>query len=778
MPVILDIALRSLVLLTAAWGAVAVLRRSSASLRALIWTAALAGVLLVPIATAVVPAWPLPILTVDRDGPVATPRPSDGLIQDVRPPVGDPTPSPATTSTMDRAAIGPAPAATPRLSWTGLAIALWTVVSILLIARVIASHARLVRLAREAVGVGSHWTAIVDDARARLGIRRAVHTRISDAISVPAVAGLVRPILLLPPDSEEWSDDVRRAVVLHELAHVRRWDALGQLVSQLACALYWCVPLAWIGARRAAILRECASDDAVLRAGVKASAYAESLVHIARSARGAAAQPALLAMARPSGMRQRVVAILNPAAPRSPIGPITFASVLVAIGGFVVLLSAASPEHRNDDAIGSAQLPVFASSMVGGAVEAQSPRTPQTSANSQPAAPRICAGSLDRSSSSITNDDGRRRWKVTLSGRECDVDLRAEGRIEFTDDFTDIKALDSAGYFRLDVTERGVRRQLEIEARNGSLTRVWRVDGREQPYDNAARAWFAAFLIELDRRTAIGVDVRLPHLLRQGGTDAVLKETELISSDYARGRYYEALARTTTLSAADVARVLRQGAALTKSDHYATELLKAFASQGLRDATTRAAVIELIERMDSDHYKSESVTHFLSVGSPSAQETDLLLRIIPGIESDHYKLEVLKKALRNASLTAAQAAALTTAAKTIDSDHYRAEYLKALLDAAPGAGGADVVIGLVADMKSDHYRSEVFIDLLGTRDLRESDLLGIVSASRSMGDHYASETLRRVARHPSMTDKVRAAVLSAAEGLSRHYAEEIRRAIR
>jgi hypothetical protein len=409
----------------------------------------------------------------------------------------------------------------------------------------------------------------------------------------------------------------------------------------------------------------------------------------------------------------------------------------------------------------------------------------QTSQAPRPAAPagvaqtpaRPCAGSLEQNSTSISSDGGRRTYTVTLSGPGCSVDLRARGTIVFTDDFTDVRSLDSDGYFRLDVTERGVRRQLELEMRDGTLARQWRVDGREQPYDAAARAWFGEFLVDLDRRTAIGVDVRLPHLLRQGGVDAVLADTAQMTSDYVRTRYYTALAAARPLSPADTARVLRQGASLTTSDYYASELLKGFAARGLQDATTRTAVIELIERLKSDHYKSESVAAFLGVGTPSAQETDFLLRMVPTIKSDHYKLQTLTRALAGTTLTRAQMDALVGAASSIGSDYYRAAYLKALL----GAGaleGAAAVITLIDAMRSDHYRAESFAELLQTRGVGERDLLAVVSAAGKLSDHYTSQTLRAVVRHAAANERVRAAVLAAADSLSRHYADEVRRSVR
>ena len=82
---------------------------------------------------------------------------------------------------------------------------------------------------------------------------------------------------------------------------------------------------------------------------------------------------------------------------------------------------------------------------------------------------RLCGRGLDNSSSSIHEDNGRRRWTVKLSGAGCQVDLRAEGKIEFNADFTDISAIPGDGFFRLDVTDQGVRRELEIESKNGTL---------------------------------------------------------------------------------------------------------------------------------------------------------------------------------------------------------------------------------------------------------------------------------------------------------------------
>ena len=73
----------------------------------------------------------------------------------------------------------------------------------------------------------------------------------------------------------------RRLVLLHELAHIRRYDCLTQLVAQAACALHWFNPLVWLAKSRMQSERELACDDLVLGAGTLPSTYAADLLELA-----------------------------------------------------------------------------------------------------------------------------------------------------------------------------------------------------------------------------------------------------------------------------------------------------------------------------------------------------------------------------------------------------------------------------------------------------------------------------------------------------------------
>jgi beta-lactamase regulating signal transducer with metallopeptidase domain len=545
----IDVIARALLLVVLAAGVTVVLRRTAASLRALVWTAALGGALALPLLLPLTPAWRIEIVRPDAASPMPARTPQAALpVADLPVHKGQPGPGrPTSEASFASTPISPAlPALNPEepvstTDWSVAAVVGSLAVTLLLAARLAVGHARLRRLARTANVVDDPgWQSAVDEVRRHLALRGRVDVRASEGISIPAVAGVFRPTLLLPADARAWGADVRRAVLLHELAHVARRDALAQLVSQGACALYWFLPPVWLGARRAAALRERASDDVVLLAGVTPAGYAESLVRLARSASGADVPAAALAMARRSRLRERVIAILDPAVPRTA-GSLVCALVVTAMAGLAAgvaavepaFVAAAAPDARDGVVVERAALPRLSVPPAPVAPPSSSRPGPRmAAASAAQAAPQqtsvICNDKVESSSTSINDDDNRRKWKVELTGNGCKLVLQAEGRIDFSPDFSDISAISSGGFLRIDATNGGTRRQLDITPGNGGLRRSWRVDGREAAYDEAARAWFAAFLVELDRRTAIGVDVRLPHLLRQGGVDAVLDETALL----------------------------------------------------------------------------------------------------------------------------------------------------------------------------------------------------------------------------------------------------------
>jgi len=88
----------------------------------------------------------------------------------------------------------------------------------------------------------------------------AIPIQVTHSVLHPALHGLWRPRLLLPETATELSDDQLRMVMLHELAHVRRWDIAANWGLALLRIVHWWNPVFWLAASRFAALREQACD--------------------------------------------------------------------------------------------------------------------------------------------------------------------------------------------------------------------------------------------------------------------------------------------------------------------------------------------------------------------------------------------------------------------------------------------------------------------------------------------------------------------------------------
>jgi len=129
-----------------------------------------------------------------------------------------------------------------------------------------------------------------------LGIARRVGVGVCDRLAVPVLMGIVRPLILLPPAAlSGWSFEQLEMVLLHELAHLRRWDNLVNLLQRVVEALLFFHPVVWWLSGSVRLERELCCDRLVVQRLGQPFAYAEMLVALAGSShRG---RRAVLAMA-------------------------------------------------------------------------------------------------------------------------------------------------------------------------------------------------------------------------------------------------------------------------------------------------------------------------------------------------------------------------------------------------------------------------------------------------------------------------------------------------
>src|ERR1700677_4918609 len=110
--------------------------------------------------------------------------------------------------------------------------------------------------------------------------RRNVRLRMTEALQVPTLAGVLRPEIWMPLSwPARFTDEELRNVLLHELGHARRGDLLAQWLFAFAQCIHWFNPLIWLAARAARFDREMACDAWVLaRSGVDNAGYGDALM--------------------------------------------------------------------------------------------------------------------------------------------------------------------------------------------------------------------------------------------------------------------------------------------------------------------------------------------------------------------------------------------------------------------------------------------------------------------------------------------------------------------
>jgi beta-lactamase regulating signal transducer with metallopeptidase domain len=140
------------------------------------------------------------------------------------------------------------------------------------------------------LGIAGYWLALwarirrVLIASTPIAMDFPIPVRTTRQMQEPAVAGIVRPVLLLPAGIEEWlSTEQLRAVLAHESCHVTRRDNLKAALHMVVEALFWFHPLVWWLETRLIAERERACDEEVLAAGNSAPAYAEGIVRVCQN---------------------------------------------------------------------------------------------------------------------------------------------------------------------------------------------------------------------------------------------------------------------------------------------------------------------------------------------------------------------------------------------------------------------------------------------------------------------------------------------------------------
>ena len=795
-PQMLAIVAKSSILLILSLAASLLLRGRSASLRHFLHSLAIFSVLILPLASGLLPELRLAVLPrtveptvgviAEKSVPAlryAQPESSSSVLPDLgRRATVKPRVQSLAPKSQEVSANAALPSAPPP-NWKGSLILLWLTGTLFFLARVAVTQLRLQRLIERALPVES----ISLSSRLRwlcrdLGIQSEVVLLGSRELDVPIAAGVFSPKIVLSPQSGEWSETRRNAVLCHELAHIKRLDGFTQLLANIASAIYWFNPLVWLTAQQMRYERERACDDQVLSFGTSPSDYAHELLEIVSTLRRP--QPAAaLAMARRSQLEGRVLALLNPRVPHGVLPARVAIMLSVVVITFALPLAAAKLQERATPAPVAATSTTAATSAAVAPVAAQSedqdavPAPPSPASPAKPAVapaalrdPVSAAGSTTSfeyhhnsdtkdstwgsagpfdcftgtgvqhsNISSHSDDSGDRTFTATWTGSNCSVEAHSSGVVRFNAESTAIESISNSGYFEISERTGDNLRRLRVEpAANGQLNYTYKVNGVQKDFDADARAWFSSFLLELERTSGFSASTRVPALLAKGGPQAVLTEIAQLRNDYVRQVYFTKLFENATLPGPMLVKALDQARDEISTDYSLAQVLLTIAQRyDLNDESQRTAFLSGANKLHTDYEHSRVLLELLKRPNLSPQILRAALDSAKSIGTDYEKSRILTTLAGLSSFDESEISSYLDLVNAIHTDYERSRALMALMEhqkLSPEA--VSKILNSASSIGTDYEKSRVLLAVNQSHNFDEKQISAYLNLVDSIGTDY------------------------------------------
>jgi beta-lactamase regulating signal transducer with metallopeptidase domain len=316
---LIELAVKSSLILIAALTAVAAMRHRSAASRHVVLASAFVATLALPALVVLGPDWRVRSLSrFTKTSELSLSRSvearrslthSDGSVLPVVPDRGGTSSFRSSRSADD---------------WVGTFTIIWLIGVAISAIKLCAGITSAVRLARDADPLTNpDWNDSLTSLANSIPLADRVTLRTSAQAAVPLAWRLGRTCtLILPRAAERWPAATRRAVLLHECGHLDRHDCAIRSLAMLARGLWWFNPLAYVALRRLRSEQERACDDLVLVAGIAPVDYVRELFEMARrSVTANSGMNAVVAMVHRSELEDRMFAIVDRSRRRDALSP-------------------------------------------------------------------------------------------------------------------------------------------------------------------------------------------------------------------------------------------------------------------------------------------------------------------------------------------------------------------------------------------------------------------------------------------------------------------------
>ena len=678
---------------------------------------------------------------------------------------------------------------------------------------------------RAAVAVSPAIEAAARAIATRLHLRRTVAILESQLVAVPTLIGWLKPVVLLPTAAlAGLSPDQLRAILAHELAHVRRHDYLVNLLQSMVETLLFYHPATWwVSAQIRAEREHCCDDLAVEVCGdrlVYASALAElttlaghrglalaatdgSLLNRVRRILGsqrsmhepAPAWPLLAlvvlvvgagsfsanqsAQAEPATASQTApVAPVAPVELLAPVAPASIATTDEQLIAAAYAQSDAAQAETSQAAIVAEQLREQAKWLAAEAARLRAEadmirqaeaelRAVQDAFEVAPPPPPPPA-EMPPPPAPPQEAGVRGSGNMTWSDNGESISVRWSGAFRLNDDETDIEWIENGA--TVTVTDGVIfRSRVDLRGTASGIERNYSRNGLRRDYEPEGRAFLTAAIDRLIRHSGAFAKDRVARFLKRGGPDAVLAQIDRLSdSSYVRRVYYSELLKQAPLTDALLTNVLdRVTREISSNYDKATVFTQAAALPAVTDAH-RVAIARAVKSISSSYDQRRSLTAIATATPLAAAVAAAVVDAAGSISSNHDRAEVLIAVAEHGGVTGATAPAFMERVRTTSSSHDQRRVLTAVTAHAPLTDAVGVEIArTIGAITSSHDQSSMLITLVDRGGLTDGSAQAFFdSAARVSSSHDMARVLRKVIERSPDNDRVVAGVLKLAAKVS------------
>jgi len=291
----------------------------------------------------------------------------------------------------------------------------------------------------------------------------------------------------------------------------------------------------------------------------------------------------------------------------------------------------------------------------------------------------VFAGSTNTARTLQSQDRSAWTWSRTDDGMK--IEVKVEGKVEFTDDYSDVQQILDDGALRIrdERSSAVAKRYVVTRGADGQLRRSYTVNGEARALDAGAREWLRGVLLLATRQGGLDARMRVRRILQRSGSKGLIEEISHIEGDYARRIYFEELLKVESLDNAALTSAMRGASGQISSDYERAQLLLHVADIYLSKSELLPVYFEAADRIASDYEHRRVLSAALKKNKLGQEALLKMLKSSSVIKSDYEKATFLIEAAQLFAGETRLRSAFLEVVETISSDHERGRVLSNLV---------------------------------------------------------------------------------------------------